>query len=95
MNTQIIHITLQCFHAEGNVLPTQDLVPDPAPQETHLAPKGAREDPSPGLDLPTIAELETLNVLSENGQGLVVQKTGLAVNVSPGDKSRRCCHTHD
>ena len=46
---------------------TEGLVPDSAPQETHLAPKGPREDPSPGLDLPTIAELETLNVLPENG----------------------------
>ena len=95
MNTQIIHITFRCFHAEGNILPTQDLVQDPAPQETHLAPKGAREDPSPGLNLPTITELGTLNLLPENGQGLVVQKTPLAANVSPGHKSRRCCHTHD
>lgn len=70
---------------------------DPTPQETHLAPKGLRGDPSPlaGFNLPTIAELGTLNLLQENGRGRVVQKTPLAANVSPGYKSRRCCHTQD
>ena len=98
MNTQIIHITFRCFHAEGNVLPTLDLVLIPhLKKHTHLAPKGLRGDPSPlaGFNLPTIAELGTLNLLQENGRGRVVQKTPLAANVSPGYKSRRCCHTQD
>ena len=54
------HITIHCFHAEGDLIsgvPTEGLIPDPTPQETHLAPNGPREDPSPGLDLPTITEL--------------------------------------
>ena len=80
---------------QGCRTPTEDLVPDLAPQETHLAPKGLRVDPSPGLNLPTITEFGTLNLLPENHQSLVVQKTVLATNVSPGHKSRRCCHTQD
>ena len=86
------------FYADGDLIsrvPTEDLVPDPAPQETRLAPKGPREDPSPGLDLPTITKLQALNLMPENGQGLVVQETGLAVNVSPGHKSHRCCYAQD
>ena len=53
------HITIHCFHAEGDLIsrvPTKGLIPDPAPQETRLTTKGPREDPSPGLNLPTITE---------------------------------------
>ena len=58
MSTQVtsFHITFQCFHAEGDLIPralTNNLIPDPSPQRVHLIPTAPKEGGQcPDLILP-------------------------------------------